>query len=642
MAMTNVKGTTEDSPRGPADARAAGGKGKRRGALAAGLAIVVSAVAWLAFWGTPARAEEATRFAAAMPAGALVYLEFRDLSGGLKTWLASPMRDRYFKSASYRSFRRSRLYLKLQDRLADLQKGFGMELTEERLAQLAGGPSAVAIYDPGKLELVFVTEVGRQQAGVASFLASLGSFQERRTAKGALYYTREVTTDGGRLAQQIAVAHAEGRLWLATSAALLADALDGAPGGGLAPAVAETVRHAPDFKPHDVVFWVDHEKASRNKYFGLYWVQRNAPELSGIVSGLIDLELAPGGVRERRWFVLREPARGAGDGAALARLQALAPADAQLVEASAAADRVAPALAETLFGEHRRAERPGSVSLSNESVLAEGAEEAEDDSRRPVTGRYRHLDERFERDVDDPALARAKPAAAGTAAEPQFADRLSALLAPAQPARFAAFGSIDYPQGDLFARFRRGVVVELGAPDRFDARAFEALIAAEFGRRFVVGGDASKAAWADADGARAIAGALIPQGGAYRLSGAFLIVARDPAECASVAARVAQPAPPASGQAGAGVLRLAEVRLDAGRQSFARLTRVLDAGAVDGLHEEVSDAGEEGESRRPVLFFSENIASLLDVAREVSRVRVVTSAEGVLLRDEIEYVWGGA
>ena len=169
-------------------------------------ALTVAAVAgatWGALGPATAQSEGVGRFAGAMPRGALVYVEARDMAGLLKTWLASPTRARYFESASYRSFRRSRLYLKLQDRLGDLQRGFGVELTDERLAEISGGPTALAIYDPGKLEVVMVTEVPAERALASSLFAKAGEFERRATAKGVPYYAREVVSDGGSLVQRI-------------------------------------------------------------------------------------------------------------------------------------------------------------------------------------------------------------------------------------------------------------------------------------------------------------------------------------------------------------------------------------------------------------------------------------------------------
>ncbi len=615
------------------------------------VAALVAVVALGSTWGVyrSVRAQESgPRFAASMPAGALVYLEAKDLSGLLKTWLASPMRDRYFKSESYRSFKRSRLYVKLQERLADLQKGFGVDITDERLAELTGGPSAIAIYDPGKLELLVATEVPSERALASSLFAQAKTFEARKTAKGAAYYSREVSTDGGNLVQRIAFGYAGDRLWIGTSEALVAEAIDGPQNGGIAPAIAETVRAAGDFDTHDMTVWFDMERTVRNKYFNLYWVQRNAKELEGIASGIVDLQFAADGVHERRWFVRREPAAApAGTGSDLfARMNVMAPPGAQLVEAKVADEGVAPALARTMFGPER-----GGTALDRVSASAPdspfGDEEASDESEssRPASGRYRYLDGRFDQDVDDPAAAPALPAVPASdrekAKEPPFAERVTAIVAAAAPLRYATFESIGLPDGQLFATFDRGVAVELGAPEKFDGAAFEALVRGEFGRRFVVGGEAAQVAWIDSDGARALGGSLVAQGGAYRLVGRYLIVARDAASCAKLAAGATARGDFANVQAPKGALtRYAEIRIGDARGPFTRLTRLLDSKSMSALEQEVSSSEDEGETnKRSVLFFSENIASLLDVARDLVTVKIATTVDGVVMREQVDYLW---
>jgi hypothetical protein len=612
--------------------------GTKRAAMAAAV-VVLGTVGALAALGSLQQGGGAQlRMPGAMPRGALVYLESRDLGAQMRAWVASPTRKRYYGSASYRSFTRSKLYLKLQERLADLQQGFGFAITEERLAALAGGRSAIAVYDPGKLEILFVTEVPRERAAVAQVLAGAsGSFRERTTQKGVRYLTREVTTDGGSLTQQIALAHADGRLFVSTSESILAEALDGPASGGLAADVAETAKAAGDFAPHDVSIWMDFEKVARNKYFGLYWVHRNKANLGDITSGLVDVEFAADGVHERRWFALRTGA-GAGTGAeakALASLRDMAPADAQFVEARSADPALGTAIAETVFGPERQGEALARVTNSDDDDWRDSS----GDDDRQVSGRYEYLDRRFEKDLDDPAAAApAIPAKATVAAGPPFAERLASALAPAAPSRYAVFASIDLPPGQRFAGFRRGVVVEMSAPERFDARAFEGLVGSEFGRRFVVGG-ASPAAWAEASGARSLAGALVAQGGAYRLSGKFLVVAQTPEDCATVVGRIGGTTAAKIALTGS-VVRTAEVRFSAGRAPFSQLTRVLDAGAAASLNQEVSGEDEENANKRPVLFFSENIASLLDVVSYLGRVEIVTTVDGSIMRERVDYLWG--
>src|SRR5947207_4105793 len=112
---------------------------------------------------------EQLKLAGVMPRGAMVYVQANDLSTLMKTWLASPMRSQFYDSASFAAFQKSRIYLKLQDRKKDIESAIGIELNENRMAELAGGASAVSIYDIGKIEMVFVTEVPRVRA-VASTL----------------------------------------------------------------------------------------------------------------------------------------------------------------------------------------------------------------------------------------------------------------------------------------------------------------------------------------------------------------------------------------------------------------------------------------------------------------------------------------
>ena len=606
-----------------------------RGRLSIALVVALVAVAgsWAAYRAARAQTEAPGRFAASMPRGALVYVEARDLKSLLDRWLASPARSRYFESASYRSFTRSRLYLKLKERMASLEAGFGVAIDDTQLAALAGGHSAVAIYDPGKLEIVLATEVTRDRALGSALFANSSSFEQRQTAKGAPFFAREVAAGEGEGAQRIAFGIAGDVLWIGTSETLVAEAIDGAADGGLGAAVTETARAAGDVTMHDMAVWFDLERSVRNKYFELYWIHRNAKELEGIATGMLDIELSPTGVVERRWFVRREgaPAIATVDAAALERLRAMAPEEAHLVEAKATGDDAVPAIAEAIFGPERPPATVAAVSVSSREEPF-----AADDRRRSSGGRYRYLDERYDRDVDDPA-AEPGASAAGVARTP-FGERLAALVAPAAPLRHAVYGSVALGEGELFARFDRAVAVELGAPERLDRAAFEALVAEEFGSRFVVGGDVQNVSWGDVAGGRTIAGALISQGGAYRVAGRYLVVARDAATCDAIAKRAQSSSSVGADLPRAGAVRVAEVRVALAAGPFKRLTSLLDARERGTLNEDISADGEEGSSR-PVLFFSENLASLLDTVSEIGLVRIQTSLDGSVLRERVEYVY---
>src|SRR4029078_175796 len=144
---------------------------------------------------------EQLKLAGVMPRGAMVYVQANNLSALMKPWLASPVRSQFYDSASFAAFQKSRIYLKLQDRKKDFESAIGIGLDESRLAELAGRASAVSIYDIGKIELVFVTEVPRARAVASALFKQAPQFSER-SANGTSYYVRDVTADGGRLTQQ--------------------------------------------------------------------------------------------------------------------------------------------------------------------------------------------------------------------------------------------------------------------------------------------------------------------------------------------------------------------------------------------------------------------------------------------------------
>jgi hypothetical protein len=596
------------------------------------LAISVSSVgAWSALRATSS-ATPPLGLAAAMPRGALAYVEARDLHALLGAWIASETRSRYLASASYRSFRRSRLYVKLQERLADLAKGFGFAINDETLAAFAGARSAVAVYDPSRLDMLLVTETTYEQALASMVFAQAKTFTERRTSKGNAYFAKDVPTQSGYAVLHVAFAWAGGRVWIGTNEGLLAEALDGV-GEGLGASVAETVRAAGDFASHDVLAWLDLERVVRNKYFDLYWIQRNGAELSDLASALIDVEFAADGVHERRWFVTKSATTVANaEWAGLARLIAAVPPGTQLSEARVADERLADAVSETLFGPEVKAATLRGSPVRDESVFAA----SDSGTRSAPGGRFRVLDERFQRDVDDPSVVSATPA---PATSPTFLPRLSGVLQAARPKRYAVYGAVDLPPGELFCRFHNTVIVELDSPAAFDRGAYEATVTEEFGRRFLVGAGRSALTWRDADGARTLATSLLAQGGSYRVVDRYLVFARDSRSCAAAAAALGNAGAPKLGVVAGSPLRVAQVRLAEAAGPFGRLTGVLDSREAGELVQ-LMDADADP-LRRPVLFFSENLVSLLDVVREVHTVTIVTTREGAILRERVDYVWGG-
>ena len=256
------------------------------------------------------------RLAAVMPRGAMLYLQASDLSALMKTWLASPVRSRFYDSASFAAFQKSRVYLKLQDRKKDIETAIGVGLDENRLAELAGKASAISIYDIGKIEMVFVTEVPRARAVASALFKQAPQFQER-SADGTSYYVRDVTTDGGRLNQQFCFAYVDGKLIVTTTEGLMIRAIaniKGAGGESLGSDVVALAETARGFAAHEATMWLDQARLNRNRYFDNYWIHQNAAgELSNIQTALIDLRFTREGMIENRWFRVGDRGQVTGD-----------------------------------------------------------------------------------------------------------------------------------------------------------------------------------------------------------------------------------------------------------------------------------------------------------------------------------------
>jgi hypothetical protein len=560
------------------------------------------------------------KLAAVMPRGAIVYVQARDLSSLMKTWVASPVRAQFYESPSFKAFSTSHVYLKFQDRKADIEKATGIGLDESRLAEFAGGRSALSIYDIGKLEMVFVTEVPRERAIATLLFKQLPQFQER-SAEGASYYAREFTTDNGNLNQQFCFAYSDGKLIVTSTEGLMIRALKNSRQGGEDSALADvmaTVQRAAGFSANEVTLWLDQAKLNQNRLFRSYWIHKTAP--ANIQSGLIDLRITPQGLGERRWFVLKnqtvERMLTADQANALMRM---APADAQLVEArslSASREELNESISQTFFGK-----LPDEASIPNQftdhSTSDEGAR----------TERYSRLDTRFDMDVDDETAPRAggkqssavkqEPAAA------QFEKAVDAIIAAAAPAGYCEMARSRVEAGRPFVRFERAIVVEMN-PSAMDRAAFERAITDEMRQRFVVAGIDPNLQWQDDAGVRYLAQSLLEQGAAYAVSGRYLVLsssrefARDILRSAAAAS---------------------QARVD-GPALFCALVRISDARPVfDTLMKKLDGPSETAEGEEPpVRFFSDNLSSLV-AATAFREMRIRREVAGDVMTERVVYSW---
>ena len=260
--------------------------------------IAAAALAALTVWLVFAQAAPQP-LAALFPSGALLYLEARDFRGLVNDWNASPERRAWLASASYQVFSRSRLLLKMADAQGDFAKAAGVPPDYAMLQSVAGGESALAIYDIGKLEFLYASRLEQARVLNTALWRARGTYQTRQ-AGGVTYYVRE-DRDSRRTA---AFAYAGGLLLAATREDLVGGALELLARQNRPTVAGESwfadAVNAASAGDRDLRLVYNMERLAGTFHFRSYWVQGNVADLREFRSGLADLERTRGEVTERR------------------------------------------------------------------------------------------------------------------------------------------------------------------------------------------------------------------------------------------------------------------------------------------------------------------------------------------------------
>src|SRR5260370_4295904 len=114
-----------------------------------------------------------------MPQGALLYIEAKDFAGLLKDWNNSQEQAAWLKSDDYRVFSNSRLFLRLTKASDEFAAAAGLRPNGKFLAEAAGTHSALAIYDIGNLEVLYVIRFSSGDVTQSSLWQQRNKFQSR-------------------------------------------------------------------------------------------------------------------------------------------------------------------------------------------------------------------------------------------------------------------------------------------------------------------------------------------------------------------------------------------------------------------------------------------------------------------------------
>jgi hypothetical protein len=233
-----------------------------------------------------------------VPSGALLYLQAKDLSGLLTDWNGSLQKQAWLGSSNYEVFSRSRLLLRLQDAGKQFATAAGLPPDMNFMSQVAGSESALALYDIGKLQFVYITRLPSANATQNQLWQTRAKF-ETRSAGGMTFYLRRDPESQ----REVEFAVSDKYLLLATREDLMAGALQLLAGGkGSAtdaePWFAQSVAAAGPVGDLRMVLNLD--KIVPSPYFRSYWVQQNITSLKSYSAAVSDLFRSGKEYREER------------------------------------------------------------------------------------------------------------------------------------------------------------------------------------------------------------------------------------------------------------------------------------------------------------------------------------------------------
>jgi hypothetical protein len=604
--------------------------------------LALTGVAFIVFGRTAHKPRGEYGLANDLPRGAVVYAQFANLPALIEQWDHSQLKERYLNSTNYKQLQHRHLLLKLISRWEEFNNALGFQLDISTITGAAETKAAVAVYDIGQLDLVFIAPLSEEKTALTQFFNSRDQFEEIETPGGAIYYRQAVEADRGRQKQVLAFATLNGRFILSSNENLLLRTIANINRQNS----KDTLAADPAFtslsrklKPHFVTVWVDQAKLNQDYYFKHYWLPQNVDQLQGIRAGMFDLEQQKGRWIERREFLTNgkdHPITPIST-AELQRLYSMVPTDAPLVRVRTVANN--PSLPGTLLLDTLFDASPNVTGYTSESWSWQSYSSDDfysDDSDDEDYDRYSYLDNRYDSSIDDAYDARvSEPEEPGgnpvaVELEQQFFTNVQAALASARPSTAVMATRPHTTDGPLFVEFRRAAIIHLQMAGNLKRDLLEQAIALAAQGRLTVAGKGSEPEWENRkDGKHAWRQLRLPMLGweiCYAIKDGELIVANSAELLQSVLDSSSQKP-----------LELAVdvtddltiVRLDQRKSAFDDIMNRLDKDAAQQPPEteKISEA-----------FFSGNISSLLDVASDLNRIEITRRTSSNGMHEEIHFV----
>ncbi len=572
-----------------------------------------------------------------VPPEPLLYLEAKDFASLVHDWQNSAEKRLWLESDNYAIFSRSRLYLRLEQAQREFAAAAGFSPDMSLVESVAGAESALALYDIGNLQFVYITRMPSARA-LESILGQKRGNYETRNAAGLPYFVH-VAPGSQRL---VAFATTEEYMLLATREDLLAGALTliaarsapRAPANASSPTnrtssaplslkdehwFAESVHAAEQSRSQavtpDLRLVLNMTSLVRSPYFRSYWIQRNDPMLKPFEAAVSDLYRSATQIREEREFLrspqalsqLAAPGAASSNGAlaaevSLGELLRLVPDDAGFYRAWAAprVDEVLDLVARKVLRPRAEANVVASVAPTVAASANGPGSEADLETRideAPLAPEGSEF-------VSGPLRALFENARLRALLQVQSSRALTDGVVVGNDSAVVLVAASDW-DGDTARRNLQSAVEGLWTTSQLGVNWKERKAGAD--------------TFYQLDGLARIA--MVTRG-------RYLVVASTGEALGPVLDRMASPALPLTGVYAAGFRHGRE------RENFYRMTRLMDS-IGDRLYGQSADAG----GRQPQ-FFSDNISSLSRTLRRVESMSIVVRDTGSSASQTVVYDLG--
>lgn len=574
------------------------------------LFITVLIVAALAFIALSQIKRKAATPAEDFPREALVYIQIKDLPAFIKLWNDSEFKQKYLESQSFIEFKNRHLGLKLARRWEEFNAASGFPIDLEAVGGLAQASAAVALYDVGKLDFVFIAPVSDAGFAAIKFVRNQDKFAEETLDDGTIIYRAEVEADRGRQKQELIFTNLKGRFILATSEKLLAQTLDNINGKS----AKNRLSSEPSFsalsekiEPHAATVWVNQTALNADYYFKRYWLMPDAENLKNIRAGIFDFSMEEGKLVERRKFLLNQAASLSSVETAKAEtMLAMLPENIPFYRLQAANNQaVDGAIRETIFDRRK-------VSVKTKRRSHYYSSYSYDDFSGDD---YDYLSAEFDRAIDETDEAEIIESSETKA-------DLAKLLQTANPQIVLTFTRPEVQPAPLFVEFRRAAIFRLAAPARFNRETFEATAGKILAAQMLISAPDAPLRWetkSENDFAwRELKLPMLDWEINYAVRGEEMILTNDAGFLREIAANKN---PQETDASASPFTRLTVLNLDRRETAYSQIfAEIARESATDD-------------------FFTGNIESLLDSLSEVSKIEIKENHSRNLLEEEVTVTW---